>query len=79
MRSTACATGTPRSIALAMRAVADGFVSVAAPVAGMMGCMGAIMQGLSEDRVPDNHISGGVESLRIARQIAAVIQREPIV
>ncbi len=39
---------------------------IGAPVAGMMGSMGSLMRGLSERVQPDNHISTGVESLRMA-------------
>jgi hypothetical protein len=42
------------------------YYDLGAPTAGMMGCMGSIMKGLSEGKQPDNHISGGVESLRMA-------------
>ncbi|MFP4380101.1 MAG: Gfo/Idh/MocA family protein [Candidatus Sumerlaeia bacterium] len=42
------------------------YYDIAAPVAGMMGCVGSIMKGLSEGKKPDNHVSGGVESLRMA-------------
>jgi predicted dehydrogenase len=39
---------------------------LSAPTAGMMGCLGSVMHGLSEGREPSNHLRGGVESLRIA-------------
>jgi predicted dehydrogenase len=39
---------------------------LSAPTAGMMGCIGSIMKGLSENTEPDNHIRSGVEALRMA-------------
>lgn len=50
------------------------YYDIAAPVAGMMGSMGSIMKGLSEGVAPDNHISGGVASLRMA--LAAELSSE---
>jgi predicted dehydrogenase len=42
------------------------YYDLGAPCAGMMGCLGSIMRGLSAGTLPDNDISGGVKSLRMA-------------
>jgi predicted dehydrogenase len=39
---------------------------LAAPLAGMMGCVGSIMKALDEGTEPDNHLRDGVAALRMA-------------
>ncbi|MFO8007156.1 MAG: Gfo/Idh/MocA family oxidoreductase [Candidatus Brocadiia bacterium] len=50
------------------------YYDLAAPVAGMMGTMGALMHGVERNQPPDNHISGAIESLRMC--LAAQISGE---
>ncbi len=47
---------------------------LSAPTAGMMGCLGSIMRGMSTGEKPDNFVDGGVESLRMA--LAAEISNQ---
>lgn len=41
------------------------YYDLGAPIAGMMGTMGSLMQGVAESRPPDNAIEGAIESLRM--------------
>jgi predicted dehydrogenase len=41
------------------------YYDLGAPVAGMMGSMGALMQGVAENRAPENSIHRGIEVLRM--------------
>jgi predicted dehydrogenase len=50
------------------------FYDLAAPVAGMMGTMGALMRGIAGDCPPDNDISKGIETLRMC--LAAELSAE---
>mgnify|MGYP006307651035 FL=1 len=42
------------------------YYDLGAPTAGMMGCLGSIMRGMSNSKRPDNFVKGGVDSLRMA-------------